>query len=335
MSRGRGSRSIILVLAASLLLGLHGATSTGQVKADGPAATGQNGSEERVQAASGNGWAECQTVRTMLLLQSKPAISSDTGVSDPEKPAAAPAVQQKTERSQEKPVQKLSYPINAANRQKPAVSVTFDDGFSKSAVQQTLKVLKQEKITATFFIIGTVLTEYPDLWKQAVKDGHQVCNHTGNHQFLGTLSKEKAGKAIRNWETAAVKVLGQSYVTQMKKDFPYLRLPGGSGAKSKSLMQLVADCGYIPIGWDVETCYSVLRHYNLKKCDLKPVRERIVRYVVTNTRNGSIVLLHFNNYDIPRLEDILKGIREKGLQMRTISELLPKGTPGEKLQTTG
>ena len=42
-------------------------------------------------------------------------------------------------------------------------------------------------IQGTFFVIGSQLKAHPDLWQQAVADGHQICNHTYTHTCLSSL----------------------------------------------------------------------------------------------------------------------------------------------------
>jgi peptidoglycan/xylan/chitin deacetylase (PgdA/CDA1 family) len=44
-----------------------------------------------------------------------------------------------------------------------------------------LQLLKEHQIHATFFIIGECIARFPQLWKQAIEDGHQICNHSDTH----------------------------------------------------------------------------------------------------------------------------------------------------------
>ena len=65
--------------------------------------------------------------------------------------------------------------------------------------------------------MGRYLKTHEDLWKQAVEDGHLVCNHTQNHTWLTKLNSDDAKKEILEWETGAAEILGQEYVDKMKK----------------------------------------------------------------------------------------------------------------------
>lgn len=108
-------------------------------------------------------------------------------------------------------------PIRWGNKNLSEISLTFDDGYTKKSIEEVLTVLKMHGIKSTFFVIGKELIEYPDLWKRAVKDGHQICTHTYTHTFLSSLSDKVVENEIINWEKAAQRVLDSDYVSKMKK----------------------------------------------------------------------------------------------------------------------
>lgn len=71
------------------------------------------------------------------------------------------------------------------NGQKRKIAyLTFDDGPNKST-PEILKTLKQNKIKATFFVLGSSLKETggagADILKQEVKDGHYIGLHSMTH----------------------------------------------------------------------------------------------------------------------------------------------------------
>lgn len=204
----------------------------------------------------------------------------------------------------------------------PALTITFDDGYDSKAVAKTLDILKKYNIKSTFFIVGEALKRNSELWRRAVQEGHQVCNHTQEHKSLSKLSLEDAKKQILDWEKTAASVLGEDYVRDMKEGFPYFRLPGGNGSQDEKLLAMINDLGYTVAGWSVETCYAVLRHYDLKKADINVISEDVVRHVTRSAENGSIILLHFTPYDTTRLEEIITGILGKGFEIVPLGEIL-------------
>jgi len=223
----------------------------------------------------------------------------------------------KQQTDSKKKVQKTIY--KGENR--PDVALTFDDGYSKKTVIKVLDVLKKNNVKATFFIIGSVLDDYPDVWKRAIDEGHQICNHTKSHATLTKLSDQQVKDEIMGWETCVKKTLGEEYLKKMKKEFPYLRLPGGGGNKSDRILSIAQSCGYKVIGWNLETYSSVI--YPMKKSHtVDEIADKIEKHVVNNCSNGSIILLHFNQYDVPNLDKIVKGIKRRGYNIHTVTEVI-------------
>lgn len=201
------------------------------------------------------------------------------------------------------------------------VSITFDDGYYQKTVEKVLDVLKKNNIKSTFFIIGKVLDDYPQVWKRAIDEGHQICNHTNNHQVLTNMSDSKVEAEIQGWESSARKALGEDYVNRMKKEFPYLRLPGGGGAKSKRILSIAQKNGHTVVGWNLETFSSIINP--LKKTHSEQdISNKIEQHIVNRCSNGSIILLHFNQYDSRNIDGIIKGIKKRGFDIQPLSNVI-------------
>jgi peptidoglycan-N-acetylmuramic acid deacetylase len=110
---------------------------------------------------------------------------------------------------------------------KPWVCLTIDDGYSVDAIKSMLSQLKRNNVKCTFFIIGCNLLNKAKqpLWRQAVKDGNEICYHSMNHRYLPSMSNREINADITAWEKAARKVLGRDYTIPK-----YARLPGGGGS---------------------------------------------------------------------------------------------------------
>ena len=225
------------------------------------------------------------------------------------------------EKSAEKEVE-VCRPVFWGDRNQPEVALTFDDGFSAQAIQTTLEILRANNIQGTFFVVGTQLEAYPDLWQQAVADGHQICNHTYTHTYLSSLSGEEIKKELARWETAAGGVLGEEYVERMKQEFAYVRFPGGAGHNSEGVLEAVAEAGYRPIAWSQETYAAVLKSHDLKNEAVAPIADEVRQYTVNTAQNGAIILLHFNSWDTLYLEQIVEDLTKKGLTPTSVSKVL-------------
>ena len=214
------------------------------------------------------------------------------------------------------------HPVYHGDKTKPVITLTFDDGYDRKSVERALDILHEKKVYCTFFVVGEALKTHKALWKRALDEGHQICNHTNTHAYLNKLSEDEIKQEILGWEKTAEEVFGDAYIDRMKKEFPYLRLPGGAGSKTEKVLKVITQLNYTPIGWSVETYHSILRHYNLKTEPADDIAAKVADYITGNVTKGSIVLLHFNSFDTLRLGDILDGINGRGLEMKLVSEVL-------------
>ena len=253
-----------------------------------------------------------------------PAVTRPAKIVPPPTTAAVTSVPPttKTIENSYKPDSSIRYPMNTFGAISKEVAITFDDGYNKEAIMKVLEVSKSHGIKLTFFVVEALLKEYPDLWKQSLEDGHEICNHTYGHSMLTALEDEAVLREIAKWETTAETVLGEGYVSKMKSEYPFLRLPFGSGSNDKRILKIAAEAGYTPVGWAVETCYAVLRHYNLKSADTDEVSEHVLSHIVSTAKSGRIILLHFNPYDIGKLDEIFSQIIDKGYDIKPLSEVL-------------
>lgn len=82
---------------------------------------------------------------------------------------------------------KLTY-YTHGDRNENKIALTFDDGPNPFFTEKLLKILKEHKVKATFFITGKAASLYPNLIKQIINEGHLIGNHTYSHQ-TGDFSK--------------------------------------------------------------------------------------------------------------------------------------------------
>lgn len=79
------------------------------------------------------------------------------------------------------------------------VTLTFDDGPRPETTPEILRLLRQYRVTATFFFIGRYLEgDKPrnvlarDVARQVVAEGHLVGSHTRDHMPLASLTRTQA-----------------------------------------------------------------------------------------------------------------------------------------------
>lgn len=77
------------------------------------------------------------------------------------------------------------------------VALTFDDGPNPVFTPLILDVLKNMNVTATFFLLGKRVEQFPNVARRIKKEGHCIANHTYDH-----------GKDFRRAEKVIQEVIG-------------------------------------------------------------------------------------------------------------------------------
>jgi len=200
--------------------------------------------------------------------------------------------------------------VSTGSRKSSKVAITIDDGGSEHRVEAVLDCLKEMGVKATFFPMGRWVKSEPDVWRRAVAEGHELGNHTYSHRFLTALSSSQIQVELLRWQEVVDNTLGYHYHTY------FFRPPGMMGFEGKDryyYQKMIAEAGMVPVLWDLETVYAFR--------NTKPTPEKVARYITGNVRGGSIILLHFTNADIGALPAIIRGIKDKGLEPVTLTEL--------------
>lgn len=189
--------------------------------------------------------------------------------------------------------------------------LTFDDGFSN--IQTILDCLRANNVHCTFFIIGRCLKANPSLWRQAVKDGNEICYHTMTHGSITDLSNAQILNDIQEWNNLAHEILGNDYV------IPKLaRLPGGGGNTNERVLAVFHNLGYEVIAWNADSFTGVIRGNNNS---LSVINQQVANYVLNHAQVGTIQLQHFNQYDAPSIKLYITTLKQK-YKLGKISEAI-------------
>ncbi|QDX94296.1 hypothetical protein C2W64_00289 [Brevibacillus laterosporus] len=191
--------------------------------------------------------------------------------------------------------------------EKKAIALTFDDGPNESYTPQILELLKKYGVRSTFFTVGTRVQKNPKLAQQMVQQHHELANHTLTHPDMRRLSKQRIKKEL---ETA------QSIIHTTTGVAPTLFRPPG-GSYNEKIVGTAKDMGYLVVMWSW--------HQDTKDWT-NPGVQKIVNKVLTNVRNGDIILFHDHGGDrqqtVDALKLILPELKKRGFEMVTVSELI-------------
>jgi len=175
------------------------------------------------------------------------------------------------------------------------VYLTFDDGPS-ALTSQILDVLKNEKIHATFFMIGKKLYDHQEVVKRAVHEGNHIGAHSMTHNYDQLY---KQGHFISEMEQTL------SIINQLTGENTRLvRAPYGSrpGLNLK-LRNDSVNAGFKIWDWNVDT------HDWERTANASTVLNEVKKQVNQNTE---VILLHEKQATLDALPEIISYLREKG-----------------------
>lgn len=194
--------------------------------------------------------------------------------------------------------------------------LTFDDGPSKNVTPEVLKVLKEEQVPATFFVLGKNVKKYPEIIREIHKSGHYIANHSYTHEYSELYeSVDSVLKEVENTEKELKKVLGTEYNTHL------FRFPGGShggyyqGIKTKAKAKLKEKKIY-SLNWNCLT--GDAEGYNSVESQLEQFEETRKEDI------GLIVLLHDlgNKESTPETtKKIIQKLKKEGYVFKNFYEI--------------
>ncbi len=195
-------------------------------------------------------------------------------------------------------------------KKKKCFALTFDDGPSPDTTPQLLKILKKHKVRATFFQLGSLAKEYPEIVKQIHDMGSEVANHSWDHDSLDRKSSEGAYEDLKKANEAIEAGCGCK-VTLMRP--PYGAVDKGVDKASKKL-------GLAEIFWDIDTL-------DWESHDPYDIRSKVVHGAGKNRMS----LMHdIHQTSVDAVEDIIEELEEDGYTLVTVSEMLGDTVPGKR-----
>lgn len=102
------------------------------------------------------------------------------------------------------------------------VVLTFDDGPLPPHTDKVLDALAAECVKATFFAVGNMARESPEVLQRAYREGHTIGTHTENHPHLDQIKFAIAKREIAQGIASVSKALGGSKAVAPFFRFPYL-----------------------------------------------------------------------------------------------------------------
>lgn len=198
------------------------------------------------------------------------------------------------------------------DKNKRIAYLTFDDGPSEKSTYAILDILAEYNIKATFFVVGKMVINNPEVLLRTVEEGHAIGNHSYSHEYGYIYNSTK--NFMRDLEMAdqAIKdVLGEEFETKV------MRFPGGSFGKQKlPMIKSVTEQGYRYFDWNALNGDA--------EGVLMPVDYLIRRLKETyRNQNNLIVLMHDTDVKtttVQSLRKIIDFLIEQGYEFGVIDE---------------
>ncbi len=188
---------------------------------------------------------------------------------------------------------------------RPEIALTIDDGPHPVYTQKLLKILKDNHVHATFFVVGERAEQYPDLIRAEVAGGHEIGNHTYDHVSLIKIPPEYIDTEIKACGDVLTQITGHS---------PHLFRPPG-GEYNRAVAESAEALGYRMILYsDDPGDYA------------DPGTGVIETRTLDTISDGGIILLHDGSVQtLLVLPQIIQRLKVRGFRFVSVDELLRPG----------
>ena len=188
--------------------------------------------------------------------------------------------------------------------------LTFDDGPYPETTPRILKILKDEDIKATFFVLGSQVARYPYLLKAEYEQGQGIGNHSYSHDYHTVYGSPETFLAeIKQSEEVIFKTIGVRP--------RIVRAPGGTqGHFHVNYYNKLDAADYLVYDWNVSSGDS--------SAPLVPA-DQLIQTIKTQIPGKSrvIILMHdagFKTTTVDALPKIVDYLKQQGFSFGVITQ---------------
>ncbi|MFE7172470.1 bifunctional polysaccharide deacetylase/glycosyltransferase family 2 protein [Streptomyces sp. NPDC057616] len=201
---------------------------------------------------------------------------------------------------------------------KKTIALTFDDGPNPTYTPQVLKILAENDVPATFFLVGSMVSRYPGIVRDMVQQGSEVGIHTFTHV---DLSYQSDARVDREMEQTQLALAGAAGITTTLFRAPYSSETDAIDNYSWPVYKRLGQEGYTSVFVDTDSD-------DWKK----PGVSKIVGWATPKGTSGAAVLMHDAGGDreqtIKALPKYIKRMKAKGYTFTTVSGVIEQRNAG-------
>lgn len=194
-------------------------------------------------------------------------------------------------------------PIDRGNEDSKYIAFACNVDWGNEVLPDMLETLDREKIKITFFVTGRWAEKFPELMQQIVDNGHEIGSHGYQHLNYEGLTLEQNEEQIKK---------ADEIITKHTKNKITLFAPP-SGSYNNNTLIASDKLGYKTILWTIDTI-------DWRAGSTKDII--IDRVLKKDNFNGAIVLMHPMPETAKALPILIESMREKGLDIGTVSDVL-------------
>lgn len=195
------------------------------------------------------------------------------------------------------------------------VALTIDDGPHVKYVPKILQVLREDRIHATFFVVGKKVQEHPEIVREMLADGNEVGNHSMTHPRFITLKPDGVRREISGCAKAVFKATGRKMTLVRPPGLRY----------TDDILKIDKSMHYITVEENIAVGDFIVvgdRTWYRDSPKFAGHVATIKHNVFKQLKNGAIIVLHDMPATADALHDIITGIHQRGYQIVTVSQML-------------
>ena len=192
------------------------------------------------------------------------------------------------------------------------VAITIDDGPDPEVTPQVLDILDRYQAKATFFCIGKLAAQYPELCREIVRRGHIIENHSMSHNWYFSL--------LGPWSIHTEVGEAQALLSELSGRAPRF-FRSTAGLRNPELEPVLAHCGLRLCSWSK-------RGFDTRVGNA----DAVFASLTCNLKGGDILLLHDGSAartakDKPVILDVLPrlldNLAQANLRSVTVHSAIP------------